>query len=584
MKRPVLLLILGVLPGATAFAQVDFTGAWDHPGLFGQEDFNDRGQGPEIGDYLGLPLNEAGMRKAETYSGSWLSVPEHQCTPHPAAYQMWGPNTLVVNTEFDPVRRVAEAIRLEGTFGIDRIVWMDGRPHPPPEALHTFQGFSTGRWEGDSLVVETTHMKAGWLRRNGTPTSERARMLEYFTRFDDYLLVTTIVDDPVYFAEPFIRTTEYLPTERPAAVLGDPFTRNDGPIFYKCFPAEETTVGKYYVPHYLPGENTLLDEFSGKYSVPRWAMAVGAATMYPEFAPRLQPGGDRSIVAEPAVVPDRESSPDGIRSMHVKGKVWAIFGAGGNITVQIGDEGVLVVDTGTRDAAPRVREEIRRLAGDRPIRYVITTHFHADHTGGNVVLADEPQQRAAILAHENVGLRLIESGSEAGNLIMDTFYGDSKAIYFNGEPIEIIHVPAAHTDGDSIVFFRGSDVVSAGGVISTTSFPSFDTEEGGSVNGSIAALNRILDITVAETRGQGGTIVIPGHGRLYDETDVAEYRDMLTIIRDRIQSAIDDGASPREVMRARPALDYSGIYDATDGPWTTDMFVEAIYRNLGGGR
>jgi cyclase len=581
MKRYQWFALLLAAPASAAFAQVDFTGAWDHPGLFGQEDFNDRGQGPEIGDFLGLPLNEAGMRKAESYSGSWLSVPEHQCTPHPAAYQMWGPNTLVVNTQFDSVRRAAEAIRLEGTFGIDRIVWMDGRPHPVPEALHTFQGYSTGRWEGDSLVVETTHMKAGWLRRNGTPTSERARMLEYFTRFDDYLLVTTIVDDPVYFAEPFIRTTEYLPTERPAPVLGDPFTRNDGPTFYKCFPAEETTASKYYVPHYLPGENELLDEFSEKYAVPRWAMAAGAPTMYPEFAAAIE-SGDHDVAAPPAEAPMRDPAPEGIRSMHVKGQLWAIFGAGGNISVQIGDEGVLVVDAGTSATAPAVREEIRRLAGDRPIRYVISTHFHGDHTGGNVVLANEPDQLAAVLGHENVGLRLIQTSAEAGELIMDAFYGESKTIYFNGEAIEIIHLPSAHTDSDSVVFFRGSDVVSAGGVISTTSFPSFNIEQGGSVNGLLAALNRILDITVAETRGQGGTIVVPGHGRLYDETDVAEYRDMLNIVRDRIQSAIDDGDSLREVLQSRPALDYSGIYDATGGPWTTDAFVEAIYRDLGG--
>jgi len=584
MRRLALLLALAPSPVPIAFAQVDFTGAWDHPGLFGHEDFNDRGSGPEIGDFMGLPLNEAGIRKAESYSGSWLSVPEHQCTPHPAAYQMWGPNTLIVNTEYDRVRRVARAIRLDGTFGIDRVVWLDGRPHPPPEALHTFQGFSTGRWDGDSLVVETTHMKPGWLRRNGTPTSERARMIEYFTRFDDYLLVTTIIDDPVYFAEPFVRTTEYVPTERPAPALGDPFTRNDGPIFYKCFPAEETTAGKYYVPHYLPGENPLLDEFSRKYSIPRWAMAAGAATMYPEFAALLGPGRSRRAAPEPAVIPPPEARPDGIRSMHVKGNVWAIFGAGGNVTVQIGDEGVLVVDTGTSEMAASVRDEIRRLAGDRPIRYIVNTHYHADHTGGNVTLANEPLQQAAILAHENVGLRLVESGSEAGNLIMDTFYGASKAIYFNGEAIEIIHVPAAHTDGDSLVFFRGSDVVSAGGVISTTSFPSFAASQGGSVEGLIAALNRILDITVAETRAQGGTIVVPGHGRLYDEADVAEYRDMLTIIRDRIQHAIDDGDSLADVKRSRPALDYQGVFGAGSGPWTTEAFIEAVYRDLAGER
>jgi glyoxylase-like metal-dependent hydrolase (beta-lactamase superfamily II) len=584
MKQVALLLSFALVSAQPVYAQVDFAGEWDHPGLFGQEDAPDRGQGPEIGDFLGLPLNEAGVRKAETYSGSWLGVPEHQCTPHPAAYQTWGPNTLTVNKEYERVRRTVQAIRLDGTYGIDRIVWTDGRPHPPPEALHTFTGFSTGHWEGDTFVVETSHMKPGWLRRNGTPTSERARMIEYYTRFDDYLLVTTIVDDPVYFSEPFIRTTEYTPTVRPPPVLGAPFTRNDGPIFYKCFPAEETSADKYFVPHYLPGENTLLDDFSGKYSVPRWSLGAGSGSMYPEFAARLEGGGNRSVSAGPATVPARAPAADGIRSMHVKGNVWAVYGAGGNVTVQIGDEGVLVVDTGTGEMAASLREEIRRLAGDRPVRYVIATNFHADHTGGNVLIASEPAQRAAILAHENVGLRLAENGSEAGKLVMDTYFGSSKAIYFNGEAIEIIHVPAAHTDGDSLVFFRGSDVVSAGGVISTTSFPRFDAGEGGSVNGLIAALNRILDITVAETRGQGGTVVIPGRGRLYDETDVAEYRDMLTIIRDRAQNAIDSGRSLAQLKQSRPVLDYDGLYGATSGPWTTDDFIAAIYQSLGGRR
>ena len=177
---------------------------------------------------------------------------------------------------------------------------------------------------------------------------------------------------------------------------------------------------------------------------------------------------------------------------------------------------------------------------------------------------------------------LIEADAEAGRLIMDTFYGDSKVIYFNGEPIEIIHVPSAHTDGDSIVFFRGSDVVSAGGIISTRSFPSFDPSQGGTVNGLIDALNRILDITVAETRGQGGTIVIPGHGRLYDEADVAEYRDMLTIIRDRVANAIDEGISLRQLKERRPTLEYDGVFDAGAGPWTSDTFIEAVYRSLSG--
>jgi glyoxylase-like metal-dependent hydrolase (beta-lactamase superfamily II) len=561
---------------------VDFAGEWDHPGLFGHEDIIDRGAGPEIGDYFGLPLNEAGLRKAETYSGSWLAVPEHQCTPHPAAYQTWGPNTLIVNKVYERIRRVVSAIRLDGTYGLDRIVWMDGRPHPPDEALHTFNGFSTGHWEGDTLVVETSHMKLGWLRRNGTPTSERARMIEYYARFDNYLLVTTMVDDPVYLSEPFVRTTEYVLNQRPLPVIGFPLARNDGPIFYKCFPTEETTTDKHYVPHYLPGENPLLDEFSDKYGVPKWAMEAGSAAMYPEFATRLEQAESRGVRATPAVVPPRPPPTDGIRSLHVKGGIWLIVGAGGNVTVQVGDEGVLVVDTGTAEMADRVREEIRSIVGDKPIRYVIATHWHADHTGGNAILSDEPKQRAAIVAHENVGLRLIEADAQAGRLVMDTFYGDSKVIYFNGEPIEIIHVPSAHTDGDSIVFFRGSDVVSVGGVISTQSFPSFDPSQGGTVNGLIDALNRILDITVAETRGQGGTIVIPGHGRLYDEADVTEYRDMLTIIRDRVQNAIDEGRSLKQLEERRPTLEYDGVFGAGAGPWTSEAFIEAAYRSLSG--
>jgi glyoxylase-like metal-dependent hydrolase (beta-lactamase superfamily II) len=580
MKRTLAFSLLALAPNLAAVAQVDFAGEWEHPGVFGHEDIIDRGSGPEIGDYLGVPLNEAGLRKAESYSGSWLSVPEHQCTPHPAAYQTWGPNTLIVNKMYDRIRRVVIGIRLDGTYGLDRIVWMDGRPHPPEEALRTFNGFSTGHWEGDTLIVETSHMKLGWLRRNGTPTSERARMIEYYTRFDDYLMVTTVIEDPIYLSEPFVRTTEYVLSPRPVPVIGFPLSRNDGPIFYKCFPTEETTADKHHVPHYLPGANPLLDEFSAKYGIPRWAMAAGAATMYPEFAARLTRGESGGVSAAPAVVPRPEPPADEVRSMHVKGRIWLISGAGANVTVQVGDEGVLVVDTGTAGAAQRVREEIRNIAGDKPIRYVINTHWHADHTGGNVVLSNEPKQRAAIVAHENVGLRLAEAEAEAGGLVMDTFYGAVKAIYFNGEPIEIIHVPSAHTDGDVIVFFRGSDVISAGGVISTHSFPSFEASQGGTINGLIDALNRILDITVAETRGQGGTIVIPGHGRLYDEADVTEYRDMLVIVRDRVRDAIGARRSLRQIRESRPTLEYDGVFGAAAGPWTSDAFIKAVYENL----
>ena len=211
------------------------------------------------------------------------------------------------------------------------------------------------------------------------------------------------------------------------------------------------------------------------------------------------------------------------------------------------------------------------------VTHVALTHGHEDHTGGNVLLSDEGQ-RAAILAHENVGLHLAEVEAEASMLVMDTYYGDNKTIYFNGEAIEIIKIPNAHTDSDSLVFFRGSDVVAAGDVIHTASFPRFEQDKGGTITGEIAALNRILDITVAETRGQGGTIVIPGHGRLYDEADVAEYRDMVTIVRDRVQSAVDSKTSLADLQKTDPVLDYAGVFGAPGSDWTGDDFIEAIFR------
>jgi glyoxylase-like metal-dependent hydrolase (beta-lactamase superfamily II) len=242
--------------------------------------------------------------------------------------------------------------------------------------------------------------------------------------------------------------------------------------------------------------------------------------------------------------------------------------------------------------ADAVREEVRKIAGDKPIRYIVNTQWSEDHTGGNVGLSAEGQ-RPAILAHENVGLRMSAAEAEASTLEMETYYGDNKMIYFNGEVVEVIKVVNAHTDGDSLVFFRGSDVVVAGDVIDTSSFPRVVAEEGGSIGGEIAALNRILDITVAETRGQGGTIVIPGHGRLYDEADVAEYRDMVTIIHDRVQKAVSNGDvslrsserakedSLRELKASAPTLDYSGVFGAPGSDWTGDTFVEAIFQQLG---
>ena len=161
-----------------------------------------------------------------------------------------------------------------------------------------------------------------------------------------------------------------------------------------------------------------------------------------------------------------------------------------------------------------------------------------------------------------------------------TLFMPQKDIYFNGEAVQILHQPAAHTDGDSLVFFRGSDVVSTGDVFTTTGYPVIRPEDGGGIDGVIAALNRIIELTVPEEKQEGGTLVIPGHGRLCDEADVVEYRDMVTIIRDRIKSMVDMGMTLRQVQAAKPTADYDGRYGATSGFWTTEQFVAAAYESL----
>ena len=273
-----------------------------------------------------------------------------------------------------------------------------------------------------------------------------------------------------------------------------------------------------------------------------------------------------------------------------------IVGAGGNTTVQIGDDGVLVVDTKLAAASGVLLDAIRQLSS-KPIRYVINTHWHADHVGSNELIAKsgstiaggnvsgaitDAGEGAAVIAHENVLARM--SGQdpppafEAWPTV--TLFMPRKDIYFNGEAIEILHQPAAHTDGDTVVFFRRADVVSTGDVFTTTGYPVIRPGDGGGIDGVIAALNRIIDITVPKEKQEGGTLVIPGHGRLSDEADVVEYRDMVTIIRDRIKSMVEMGMTLRQVQAAKPTADYDGRYGATSGLWTTEQFVAAAYESL----
>jgi len=285
-----------------------------------------------------------------------------------------------------------------------------------------------------------------------------------------------------------------------------------------------------------------------------------------------------------------------VHVLHVQGNVYMLVGAGGNITVQIGDDGVLLVDTSYEPMSSKVVAAIRTLS-NKPIRYIINTHVHEDHIGGNAPIAKlgatiaggnmgvGANTGAAIIAHENVLNRMSaptgqQASSPSAAWPTDTYFTKKKELFFNGEAIEIIHQPSAHTDGDSIVFFRRSDVVSAGDLFLTTTFPVIDLQRGGNIHGIVEALNRILDITIPKDKQEGGTYVVPGHGRLCDEADVLEYRDMVTIVRDRIQDMVTRGMTLEQVKAARPTLDYDGQYGGKTGPWTTEMFIDAVYKNL----
>ena len=274
----------------------------------------------------------------------------------------------------------------------------------------------------------------------------------------------------------------------------------------------------------------------------------------------------------------------------VQGNTYMLAGAGGNTTLQVGKDGVLVVDTQYAEMAPKILSEIRKLS-DKPIVWMVNTHIDQDHSGGNAALAKlgrGPGPRPRIIAHENVLNRMTERlpnqppvPDEA--LPNDEYGTPQKDLFFNGEAVVIYHMPRAHTDGDSIVFFRRSDVVSVGDIFTPDQWPAIDLARGGSVEGTLDALNYILTLTVPERYQDGGTLVVPGHGRISNEADVVEYRNMLTIVRDRVQDLLKKGMTLEQVKAARPARDYETEYSER-GLWTKDMFVEAVYRSLNGNR
>jgi glyoxylase-like metal-dependent hydrolase (beta-lactamase superfamily II) len=317
--------------------------------------------------------------------------------------------------------------------------------------------------------------------------------------------------------------------------------------------------------------------------------------------------------------------PD-VHVLPLRGNVYLLVGAGANITLSVGKEGVLLVDAGSAQMADKVVAAIAQLSKDvnaatvakpcaglgcsgnefasflgtiaspappKPIQYIVNTSADPDHTGGNAKIAAAGttigggpglgqfvaivKESATIYAHENVLERMSAAKLPTASLPTESYPADFKQ-YFNGEGIHLIHQKTAHSDGDTIVHFRGSDVISAGDTLSTMSYPTFDIAKGGSINGIIASLNNLLDLAIAEYQTEGGTLIIPGHGRVCDSADLATYRDMVTIIRDRVQDAIKRGLTLDQVEAARLTKDYDPRYDVPN--WTKDQFIEAVYRSL----
>jgi len=277
----------------------------------------------------------------------------------------------------------------------------------------------------------------------------------------------------------------------------------------------------------------------------------------------------------------------------VQGNVFVIVGPFGNTTVQVGPEGPLVVDTQPAALSGAVLDAIRSLT-PQPIRHIVLTSGDDQASGGagtlskagryvRVIDSIDPRGsdvRASIIAHLNVLNRMNAAKVPSDTWPTDTYFTNLWTLFSNGEAVRFIHVPAGHTDGDTMVFFRRSDVISAGAIFDTTAYPRFDPDRGGSIAGVLDALNRVVEIAVSGESQQGGTVIVPGRGRLSDQTEVANYRDMATIVRDRVRDALQKGRSLDDVKGAKLTLDYDGLFDVGADGWNGARFVEAIYRDL----
>ncbi|MEQ1947811.1 MAG: hypothetical protein ABL995_11515 [Bryobacteraceae bacterium] len=573
---------------------VDLTGYWTPPM---HEDALERGGGSELGDYAGFALNEAGRLWALSYDPSRVTLRHHQCDAYVSPYQMRATGNFHIWEERDEHYHRLVAVHVWGqTTEGHRVIWMDGRAHPPAWAPHSFRGFSTGKFVGNVLVVETTHMKQGWLRRNGTPQSDQATMVDYFVRHGDHLTNVTVVTDPVFLSEPEVRSNDYY--RNIADHRAWLYACDDGEQILDR-PADK-------VPHYLFGQQPFGSEFEKVYKLPLISGKSGAESVYPEFMAKMKTATEAQGLAllkpeagkrnETSKAADPNPNDGQIHVLPIRNNVYMLVGDGGNIVVQTGDQGAFVVNSGAGKLSDKVIETINKIS-PAPLQFVANTGFQADLTGGNAKLFHAGRDpslvgsffsnqvanagaTATMISHQNTQNFLIDLKTPNDALPTDTFLEERRRKFHNDDSIEMFWEPKSVTDGESIVVFRRADVIVTGDIFNTTMYPVIDLKRGGSVQGEINALNDILNRTVYEHEEDGGTMVVPGHGYLSNEHEVLEYRDMMVIVRDRVRDMISKGATLDQVKAARVTADYDTRYGQNSGPSTTDMFVEAVYNSL----
>src|SRR5258706_8512172 len=442
---------------------------------------------PPLGDYLGIPFNAAGRQRADTTAESIWGTPEYQCRPHSAPHQWRGLGGARILKEQDPLTRDVRAYHVQFMRSLDWPIFMDGRPHPPAWAPHSWTGFSTGQWIGNTLKVTTTHLKDGYLKRGGPQTSDMYSMTDYITRHDEILTIVTVVDDPIYQDEPYVESTTYTIDVTSNVAMetcnGSSFAENGG-------------TDRHHVPHFLPGQNTALTEWLKKDDwIPVEPTRGGVKTMYPEYrstldgsasAGTLKVPASRSAVSADKNIADQSPRDGQVHVLPVQGNIYMLVADGTNITVSMGADGVMLVNTGSAAMTDKVLAAVNQLANSsvtppapntcfgancpnawgwaspymnavisspappKPIRYIVNTSAAPDHVAGNEKIAsagffprgggfgsavENIGRHASIVAHENVQNRLAKA--PAAMQPTDTYFDEFQKLpeYLNGEAV-----------------------------------------------------------------------------------------------------------------------------------------------------